>query len=83
MSNILYSVQVEKSSLLKSVLCMECKVRYFLSYYMQLALKYILIYSLFVHVHVMQTHHVFSRVRENAKGKETVVTNKEGCCECL
>ena len=40
---ILYSVQVEKSSSLKKgVLCMECKVRYFLTYYMHLVLKYIL-----------------------------------------
>ena len=27
----------------------------------------------------MQVDHVFSRVREDANGKETEVTNKEGC----
>ena len=53
---------------------MECKVRYFLS---QLALKYIL--SLFI----ICSHAIFSRVREDAKGKETEVTNKGDCCECL
>ena len=33
---------------------MECKVRYFLSYYMLLVLWYILINSLFVHMKTMQ-----------------------------
>ena len=33
--------------------------------------KYILNHSLFVHMDVMQTHHVFSHVREDAKGKDT------------
>ena len=29
----------------------------------------------------MRADHVFSRVREDANGKETEITNKEGCCE--
>ena len=37
---------------------MECKVRYFLTYNMQLALKYILMIFIIVHVNVMQTHHI-------------------------
>ena len=32
---------------------------------------------LFVHVYVMQIHHCLSRVRENAKGKETRSQTKE------
>ena len=60
-----------------------CKVRYFLTYYMHLPLKYILILSLLVNVNVMRTNHIFSRAREDEKRKETEVTNKGGCCECL
>ena len=48
----------------------------------QLALKHILIISLFVHVNVMRTHHVFSRVCEHASWK-IESANKGGCCECL
>ena len=48
---------------------MECKARYFLAYYMILALKCILIYSLFVHVNVMRIDHAFFRGCENAKEK--------------
>ena len=48
---------------------------------MQLVLSAYQLYSLFVHVNVMRADHVFSRVREDANGKETEVTNKEGCCE--
>ena len=74
---LLYSVRVEKScSLTKGVLCMECKVGYFPSYYKQLALKYVLILFIVNHVHVMQTYHVISRVCEDAKGKETEITKR-------
>ena len=31
----------------------------------------------------MQTDYIFSHVHEDAKEKETEVTNKRGCCECL
>ena len=41
---ILYSVRVELStSLKKGVLCMECNVKYFITYFIHFALKYILI----------------------------------------
>ena len=32
-------------------------------------------------LNVMRADHVFSRVCEDANGKETEVTNKEGCCK--
>ena len=31
----------------------------------------------------MRTDHVFSRVSEDANGKETEVSNKGGCCESV
>ena len=61
----------------------ECKVRYFLTYYMQLALKYILMIFIICSRECHANTHVFSRDRENAKGKETEITNKRSCCECL
>ena len=81
---ILYSVQVEKSSSLKKgVLCMECKVRYFLTYYMHLALKYILmlliIWSRGCHVNTL----CFQSCLLRWQSKETDVTNKGGCYKCL
>ena len=56
---------------------MEYKVRYFLTSYMQLALKYILIISSFVHMMVMRTHHIFSRACEDAQGKRLRSQTKE------
>ena len=32
-------------------------------------------------MNVMQADHIFSRVHENAKEKETEITNKGGYCE--
>ena len=44
---------------------------------MQLALKYILMLSLFVHVNVMQADHVFSRAHEMQRGKRLRSQTKE------
>ena len=78
--DVLYSVWVELSpSLKKGVLCKECKGRFFLTYYMHLALKYILCFSLLVHVNVMRTDHVFSHACScsHAKGKRLRSQTKE------
>ena len=61
----------------KVVVCMECKVRYFLNYYMQLPLTYILILFIICSHECHANAPSFSRVREDAKGKETEVTNKQ------
>ena len=50
---------------------------------MQLALKYILILFIICSCACRTNTQRFSCVREDAKGKETEVTNKGGCCECL
>ena len=72
------SVWVEKNPSFKNgVLSIECKVRYFHTYYMQIALKYILIYSFFVYVQVICTHHVFSHVLKMRKGKKLRSLTKE------
>ena len=56
---------------------MECKVRYFLTYFIHLTLKYILI--LFItcsrECHVNRPH--FPHARKDAKGKETEVANSD------
>ena len=63
---------------------MECKGEVFphLLYVISAEVHFNIIHY-FVHVHVMRTHHVFSRGQEDAKGKETELTNKGGCCVCL
>ena len=60
-------------SLKKGVLCMECKVRYFLTYFIHFVLKYILI--LFI-TFSRECHVKTPRVRQRE------VANKGGCCEC-
>ena len=50
----------EEPFIKKGVLCIECKVRYFLSYYMQLALKYILILFIICSCGCHHEHTTFS-----------------------
>ena len=51
-----------------NVLIRQCNVRYSSPYAI---------------VHIMLIHQFFSRVHEDAKEKETEITNKGGRCKCL
>ena len=67
----------------KGVLYMECKVRYFLTYYMHLVLKYILM-LLIIWSHVCHVNtSCFQSCLLRCQSKETDVTNKGGCYKCL
>ena len=81
---VLYSVRVELSpSLKKGAVCMECKVRYFLTYCIHSALKYILILFITFTRECHANRPRFSTCSRRYKGEETEVVNKGGCCECL
>ena len=56
---------------------MECKVRYFLTYFIHLALKYILILFITFSRECHANRPRFPRVREDGNWKETEVANNE------
>ena len=74
----LYSVRVELSPSLKKRCCtIECKVRYYLTYFIHLALKYILILFITLSRECYANRHVFPRVREDTKAKRLRLQTKE------